>query len=227
MAAVFVLIMFLAAALAYALLRRRRSAKGDVPASKPAVPMSDPTAPPGIFLDRRHAWARLATDGSVRVGIDAFLAGVLGEAEDVEAPPRGKRIRRGETLFRIRAGGRRLAVPAPVDGEVVRAHGDVLSRPWVVTMDPYGTGWVVALRCTEMKASLADLETGPSATAYLRRELDRWIEFLSTGARVGGRPVMADGAMPVRGAAVGLNDEAWQRFVERFVPAADESAPRD
>ncbi len=224
MAAVAVLIMFLAIAGVHLWLRSRRQAQ--VPQqepSNPLVPMTEPFAPSGVFFDESHVWARMGSDGAMRVGIDAFLAGVLGDVEDVELPPRGQTVRRGERLFRVRAGGRTLDVPSPMDGEVVRTHGDALTKPWIVTTDPYGVGWTVALRSESAKASLAKLKTGPSATAFLRAELQRWIDFLSQGTQIEGQAVMADGAMPMKGAAKTLSDAAWMEFSRGFVSKSPEA----
>jgi glycine cleavage system H protein len=224
MAAVAVLIMFLAIAGVHLWLRSRRPTEApQQEASKPLVPMTEPFAPSGVFLDESHVWARLGSDGAMRIGIDAFLAGVLGEVDDVELPPRGKTVRRGEPLFRIQAGGRTLDVPSPMDGEVVRTHGDASTQPWIVTTDPYGVGWAVALRSETAKASLSRLKTGPSATAFLRAELQRWIDFLSRGTQVEGQAVMADGAMPMKGAAKTLSDSAWNEFAQGFVSKSTEA----
>lgn len=213
MAAVIVLLMFLIVAGVHLWLRSR--GKQDVP--QPIKPMAEPKAPSGVFLHPGHAWARLGTDGSIRIGIDAFLAGLLGDADDVTLPPRGTKARKGEPLFRLRAGNRVLDVPSPIDGEVVATHGDTATRPWSVTMDPYGVGWVVAVRSPQPKEGLVALKTGPAATAFLREELRRWIDFASGGSLVGGQPILADGGMPLRGAAATLDDAAWEEFVRSFV----------
>ena len=223
MAAVAVLIMFLVIAGLHLWLRSRSPVVASQQAVvRPVVPMAEPFAPSGVFLHEGHTWARMGSDGTLRVGIDTFLAGVLGEVEDVELPPRGQRVKRGESLFRVRANGRTLEVPSPVDGEVVVTHGEALSQPWLLTTDPYGVGWAVALRSKSNKASLSDLKTGPSATAFLRAELQRWVDFLSQGTQVAGHPVLADGAMPTKGAARSLDDEGWGEFVKGFVPTRDE-----
>ena len=221
MAAVLALIMFFIVVGIHLLLRaRRNTVAGTVPA-KTLLPMAEPVAPPGVFLHPAHAWARLSTDSSIRVGIDTFLAGVIGDIDDVELPPRGAQVKRGERLFRLRAGERMLDVLSPIEGEVIGAHAETESRPWSVAMDPYGVGWVVSMRSAQPKEGLVALKTGPAATAFLREELRRWTDFVSSRTRVGGQPVLADGAMPVRGAAAQLDDADWGEFVRSFVSQAE------
>lgn len=219
MAAVLVLIVFLVVIGAQWWLRSRKTTLAPEVA---LLPMKEPSAPSGVFLHEGHSWARMSTDGSVRVGIDAFLAEVLGDIEDVKLPPRGQRVRRGEPLFRIRSGERTVEIPSPIQGEVVMTHDETRSRPWLLSTDPYGVGWALALRTKTMKASLSELKTGASATAFLRAELQKWVDFLSRGTEVDGQPILADGAMPLRGAAQSLDDEKWDEFVRGFVPTDDE-----
>ena len=79
-------------------LRRHRVA---VPMAMQLTPMLEPRPPQGIFLDPRHAWVRITTDGTLRVGIDDFLSEALGEVEAVEAPPRGAQVKRGDPLLKL------------------------------------------------------------------------------------------------------------------------------
>ena len=177
------------------------------------------SVPQGVFLHQGHSWARLTPDGVVRVGIDAFLAEALGDAEAVELPPRGTSVQRGEPLFRVKAHGRWLDIESPMDGEVMWTHGDLETRPWSLTLDPYGVGWALALHSRHL-GSLVDLRTGSQAVAFIRDELKGLVEFLSRSALVGGKRVFADGALPPKGVASALDSEAWAGFRERFVHTA-------
>jgi glycine cleavage system H protein len=44
---------------------------------------------------------------------------------------------------------------APVDGEVVEANDAVVADPTLVNSDPYGAGWMIKVRFTELPTLLS------------------------------------------------------------------------
>ena len=194
--------------------RRRHAA---VPAAASVAPMLEPRPPHGIFLSPRHAWVRITSDGTLRVGIDDFLAEALGDVEGVEAPPRGAQVRRGDPLLRLRVQGRSLVIPAPVSGEVVAVNGHVVDQPWTVSRDPYGVGWVVALWTRDHHEAIKPLRIGSAATAFLRQEMQRLADFLTPTGVAMTAPLLADGGVPRRGALAAVDAAHWSAFQREFV----------
>ncbi|MBZ5587095.1 MAG: hypothetical protein LAO05_00885 [Acidobacteriia bacterium] len=194
--------------------RRRRAA---VPAALPVSPMLEPRPPQGIFLDPRHAWVRITTDGTLRVGIDDFLSEALGEVEAVEAPPRGTQVKRGDPLLRLRTGGRSLVVSAPAPGEVVAVNEHAVTQPWTVARDPYGVGWVVALWTRDHHEAIKPLRIGSAATAFLRQEMQRLADFLTPTGTLATVPLLADGGVPRKGALPAVDDDRWETFQKEFL----------
>jgi glycine cleavage system H protein len=185
-------------------LRRHRVA---VPMAMQLTPMLEPRPPQGIFLDPRHAWVRITTDGTLRVGIDDFLSEALGEVEAVEAPPRGAQVKRGDPLLKLKVRGRSLVVSAPAAGEVVAVNDHALAQPWTVTRDPYGVGWVVALWT----------RIGSAATAFLRQEMQRLADLLTPAGTLATVPLLADGGVPRKGALASVDDSRWDAFQKEFL----------
>ena len=200
--------------------RRQRRARLQV--VEAVVPMSEPRVPQGIFLDRGHGWARITAEGTLRVGIDDLVAQAVGSVDRVELPARGARIRRGDALVTLRAGGRTLVVASPVEGEVVSINEQVQERPWLVTRDPYGIGWTVGLWARDLKEAIRPLRIGSGATAFLREEMQRLMDFLSTPSHPAKVPVLADGGVPRRGALTTLDQAGWDAFQAEFMSNAGE-----
>jgi len=195
-------------------LRRHRAA---VPAALPVTAMLEPRPPQGIFLDPKHAWVRITTDGTLRVGIDDFLSEALGEVEAVEAPPRGTQVKRGDPFLKIKAGNRSLVVAAPAPGEVVAVNEHAISQPWTVARDPYGVGWIVALWTRDHHEAIKPLRIGSAATAFLRQEMQRLADFLTPTGTPATVPLLADGGVPRRGALPAVDDERWDAFQREFL----------
>ncbi len=196
---------------------RRRHAPALVAASVPVAPMLAPRPPQGIFLDPRHSWVRITTDGTLRVGIDDCLAEAVGEVEGVEVPPRGAQVKRGDPLLKLRSKGRTLVVPAPASGEVVAVNDHVAQQPWSVTRDPYGVGWVVALWSRDQHEAIKPLRIGSAATAFLRAEMQRLADFLTPAMTPATVPLLADGGVPRKGALAELDGARWEAFQEEFL----------
>lgn len=199
---------------AWLLARRRRK---QVAAPVPLQAMREPWSPHGVFLDRAHTWLRIGADGSLRVGIDGLLAEALGEIERVEMPEKGTRVERGDPLLKISVKGRTLTVPSPASGEILGGNPNLRAHPSSMARDPYGIGWAVSLWARDHQEAIRPLRIGSAATAFLRTELQRLADFLTSKPAVGALAVLADGGLPFRGAAARLEDAWWEEFQTEFV----------
>lgn len=200
-------------------VRRRRRR---VPAPLQLNPMRAPLLPHGLFLDPAHGWVRLHSDGTLRVGIDDFLAEALGRIDEIQLPPAGSSVARGEPLMTLRVGQRRLSVPAPATGEVRSLNLEAVNCPGLVLADPYGLGWLVGIWARDQKEAIAPLQVGNGAIAHLRGEFERLLDFLTTASPASGAPalVMAGRGLPLRGAVSALSDQGWAAFQEQFLGLA-------
>ncbi|MFH1176580.1 MAG: hypothetical protein V1750_04160, partial [Acidobacteriota bacterium] len=203
-------------------LRALRRRHGRAPIRALPAAMLEPRPPQGIFLHPAHSWLRISSDGTLRVGVDEFLAEALGEVEAVKMPRRGEKAKRGEALVTLTVGGRELAIVAPAAGEVIALNERATSSPYLVGRDPYGAGWLVSLWTADQQEAIRSLRIGAGATAFLRQEVQRLADFLTGHRPLAPAAVLADGGLPLRGAARALDDEGWGAFAAEFVPLVSE-----
>lgn len=216
-----VLTIVVAVAIDALIVARRRHAEGALPL--PVRGMAEPRPPQGIFLDAAHSWARITSDGSLRVGIDEFLAEAIGDVERVDVPARGTPVKRGDPLLRLRVKGREIVVPSPVNGEVLGRNDQVAERPWLVGRDPYGVGWMLAVWARDLQEAIKPLRVGAGVVGFLRQEMARLADFLAGPAlRNAAVPALADGGVPRRGALADVDDAAWESFQKEFLAPARE-----
>jgi glycine cleavage system H protein len=201
--------------------RRRR---GAVAATVSPRAMLEPRPPQGVFLDPAHAWVRITTEGTLRIGIDEFLIEALGDVEAVKVPGRGTRVKRGDPLITLRVGGRELVVPAPAAGEVMTMNDRVASSPYLLARDPYGVGWVVGLWTPDHQEAIRPLRIGAAAVGFLRAEMKRLVDYLGGIATPQAVPVLADGGLPLRGAVRSLDEAGWEGFQKEFLASANPGA---
>ena len=100
-----------------------------------------------------HEW--LLVDGDVAtVGITAYAAEKLGDDVFVELPEEGSDVTAGRVVGEIESTKSVGELFAPVNGTVAEANSAVVDAPELVNSDPFGEGWLVKVRFTELPANL-------------------------------------------------------------------------
>lgn len=101
----------------------------------------------GCLYTEAGLWAVLDdASGAVRVGLTDFRQQSSGDVVFVELPAAGTRLAAGDDLVNIETIKVDLAVPAPAAGEVVAVNEALADAPELINQDPYGAGWLVALK---------------------------------------------------------------------------------
>ncbi|GMA91683.1 hypothetical protein GCM10025869_22120 [Homoserinibacter gongjuensis] len=68
----------------------------------------------------------------------------------VELPAVGSSVASGRVVGEIESTKSVGELYAPLDGEVVEANQAVVDDPSLVNSDPFGAGWMIAVRFTEL-----------------------------------------------------------------------------
>lgn len=187
-------------------------------ASPPARAFAPVGVPLGVFLYPGHSWAQLNATGEMRLGIDELLTQALGSVDRFDLPDVGTRVERGKLLTTLWAHGRALPVLSPVTGTVVNVNRGLERSSRAVENDPYGAGWVAAVMPSDQRQAVSDLRVGADAVRWLKRETQRFVDFVARQATPGVvGVVLADGAHPVVGAAASLDEGGWRQFEQQFV----------
>ena len=114
--------------------------------------------PENLSYTKEHEW--LAIDGDVAtIGITAHAADALGDIVYVALPGVGDAVKLGAVVGEVESTKSVGEVFAPVAGEVVEMSQGVVDAPDTVNSDPYGTGWLIKVRFSELPELL-------DATAY-------------------------------------------------------------
>jgi FixJ family two-component response regulator len=132
------------------------------PVALPAPPPAKQRSSTEVFFEG-NAWMRLEDEATVRAG--AFLS--CDEAAGIEAvrvAEVGDTVLRGLPLAELTLhGGRRLAIPAPLSGEILEVNRALLAAPADAFRDPCETGWIARVRPS---AKAADLLANSTRRVY-------------------------------------------------------------
>ena len=117
--------------------------------------------PEELRYTKQHEWAKVDGD-RVRVGITDFAQDALGDVVYVDVPEVGTEVRAGEPFGEVESTKSVSDVYAPVTGTVVERNDRLADTPELVNQDPYGDGWMIAIRSSDA----AELEALLDAAAY-------------------------------------------------------------
>ncbi len=171
--------------------------------------------PAGVFVSNSHSWVGVHMNGLVRLGIDDFTQKTIGRIDAVELPAKGVEIRKGDTLFTLRHGNHRLAVPSPVSGRVASVNAELHDRPELIKLKPYQLGWICTMDPVHLTEDLRDLRIGADAVSWYRGEIHRYGEMIREALRA-----REGEGKKVRAANEGgLDDVTWEVFERAFAAA--------
>ncbi|MCX5916008.1 MAG: glycine cleavage system protein GcvH [Deltaproteobacteria bacterium] len=124
--------------------------------------------PKDVKYTKDHEWARV--DGKVAVvGITDFAQEKLGSIVFVELPPRGKSVKKGETVVTVDSVKAVAEVYSPLSGQVEEANESLKDSPEIINQDPYGQGWMVKIKISD-PAELGNLMTPEAYRAFVAEE---------------------------------------------------------
>jgi glycine cleavage system H protein len=169
--------------------------------------------PAWLFFHPGHTWARLESDETVTVGIDAFARHLVGSDARFELPAVGQSVAQGSPALALVARGKSVDMLSPVDGTVVAVNQTALESPATVQGAPYTDGWLMRVRSPKLAANLKNLLSGDVA----RRWMDSVADHL--GAELSGRElgqVYADGGSLVDGIAPSVSPDHWDDMARSY-----------
>src|SRR5512135_919561 len=150
--------------------------------------------PADVALHPGHTWARMEEDGTVAVGLDDLGHRMIGPMDAVALPAPGSRVEQGAAAVTLEAGGKRVGLLSPVDGEVVAANPAARDGA-----EPYTDGWLFKVRPTRWARNAAQLLTGEAAREWVEDQGRKLTQRLVPEMALA--PAMHDGGAPVHGMA--------------------------
>lgn len=94
---------------------------------------------------KEHEWVKIEGDRA-RVGITDYAQNQLGDVVYLELPEVGRILKAGETFGTVESVKAVSELFAPVAGEVVEVHSDLVSSPEAINTDPHGQGWMITVK---------------------------------------------------------------------------------
>jgi glycine cleavage system H protein len=113
--------------------------------------------PENLKYTKEHEWVSVEGDVAT-IGITKYAADALGEIVYVDLPKLGSTTTHMKICGEIESTKSVGEIYAPMDGEVVEVNSALESSPDTINQDPFGEGWLVKIRYTELPDLLSSSE---------------------------------------------------------------------
>ena len=115
--------------------------------------------PENLKYTKEHEW--VLVEGEVAtVGITQYAADALGEIVYVDLPKPGSSTSYMKICGEIESTKSVGELYAPMDGEVIEANSALGASPEAINQDPYGAGWLIKIKYTQLPELLTAAEYG-------------------------------------------------------------------
>ncbi|MEK9907970.1 MAG: glycine cleavage system protein GcvH [Aquiluna sp.] len=113
--------------------------------------------PDHLKYTKEHEWVSVEGDVAT-IGITKYAADALGEIVYVDLPKLGSTTTHMKICGEIESTKSVGEIYAPMDGEVVEVNSALETSPDTINQDPFGEGWLVKIRYTELPDLLSSSE---------------------------------------------------------------------
>jgi glycine cleavage system H protein len=118
-----------------------------------------------LLYTETDEWVKVEGDVA-RIGVTDYAQKMLRDVVGVELPKPGARVRRGQSVAVIESIKATAEVYTPITGTVVEVNERLRDEPELVNKDPYGGGWIVAVKMDDLK----ELEQLLKPQEYIERK---------------------------------------------------------
>jgi len=177
--------------------------------------------PKGIYYSRNHTWAFLEESGNAKIGLNDFLATVVGNAEVKMSVSPGQTISKGEVIAELKQGDKHLKIISPLSGIVAETNAAIAGNPELLINDPCKEGWLCAVQPTQWKADTCSFLMADEAIRWILSEVGRFKDFLAVSMlKQSHEPVLLslqEGGEIRPHILEEMNSEIWEDFQKSFL----------
>jgi len=121
------------------------------------VKVGDYNIPDELLYTKEHEYAQVEDEDIVKVGITDYAQKSLRDIVYVELPKKGSEVTSGSEFGSIESVKAVSELYAPVSGMIEEVNGELENSPEKVNEDPYGDGWIIKIKASDVEADKAKL----------------------------------------------------------------------
>lgn len=129
------------------------------------------------FDVENHVWLRFESDGTVTMGMTDVAQTMAGKLLYVRPKAVGTTVVKGKSVATIESGKYVGPMRTSLSGTIVAINEEITTKAVLSNSDPYGKGWVIKLKPTNLEVEKGALVTGEAAVqAYTAKIREQKIE---------------------------------------------------
>jgi glycine cleavage system H protein len=122
--------------------------------------------PDDLMYTKEHEWAK--EEGSVvRVGITDYATKTLNDVVYVTSPKVSGAVFQMKSMGTVESIKAVSEIYSPISGTVTRVNGELDSHPELVNKSPYGEGWLIEVKPSNLASERRSLMDAKAYAAYL------------------------------------------------------------
>lgn len=127
--------------------------------------------PDELYYHRDHAWAKIEPNGNIRVGLNDFYQKSAGDITNIDLPFEEDEVSQGKTFGRVESGKWIGKLVSPISGEIIEANIDLEIDPSLINKNPYGKGWIIVIKPSNLDEELENLLKVEDVEPWLKKEI--------------------------------------------------------
>ena len=127
--------------------------------------------PDELYYTKDHTWARVEDNGIVTVGMDAYGAKAAGNIEFIDLPMEDDEFESGDAFGSLESAKWVGGLLMPVAGTVSAVNESIEDNLSLLAEDPYGEGWLIKIKPSNLKEDLKTLIHGVDVSPWLKKEI--------------------------------------------------------
>jgi len=115
---------------------------------------------------KEHEWAK-EEGGVVRIGITDYAAKTLNDIVYVTSPKVNDKVEQMKTMGTVESIKAVSEIYSPISGTVARVNSELDSHPELVNKSPYGEGWLVEVKPSNLATERKGLLDAKAYAAHI------------------------------------------------------------
>ncbi len=112
--------------------------------------------PEGLYFSKDFEWVKIEGD-KVRIGITDYAQKSLREIVYAELPSVNSDVKQDEPYGTLESVKAVSDLVAPVSGTILEVNDEVQSKPETLNEDPFGKGWLLVVKPSNLQTELANI----------------------------------------------------------------------
>jgi len=125
--------------------------------------------PEGLYFSKDFEWVKVEGD-KVRVGITDYAQKSLREIVYTELPSVGSQVMQNEPFGTLESVKAVSDLVSAISGTIEEVNEEVQSKPETLNEDPFGKGWLLIVKPTNLQADLANLMNFEKAVEWHKNQ---------------------------------------------------------